>query len=294
MTPLQVPVDLIRGDYSIYRYNDSIYKIIRFKSNLAPRGPLPSAEKKHYDQKLDSSISRAKRVLLELALCNPWDYFCTFTIDKDKHDRSDLAAWYKKFSQWLRDQRKQGLEISYVFVPERHADGCWHCHGFMRGNMELVSFADERKEGIFVKKELYEGNYLDWPAYRKKFGFCSFGHIKNPVAAGFYVTKYVTKELDRAVNSLGGKMYYASHGLNRAVKHGEIYGNCGYLDKYLVNHYDFCDTGMTHCSDRLDWSFGFEYMGDVEPLDVSRPSPADEADVVSFYDFVQMCLDDLK
>ena len=253
---------------------------------------MAASENKHYDKKLESSLSRARRVLLELALCNPWDYFCTFTISKDKHDRSDLAAWYKKFSQWLRDQRKKGLEISYVFVPERHKDGAWHCHGFMRGNMELVSFAQERSEGRVLPDKLVKCDFLDWPAYRDKFGFCSFGLVKNPVAAGFYITKYLTKDLDRSVSSLGGKMYYASQGLNRAEKHGEIFGNCGALDKYLVNHYDFCDTGMTHTQDRLDWSFGLEYM-DFQPLDVVEPEEALQAEVATFYDFVQMCLDGL-
>lgn len=292
MIPLQAPPELIRGDYSVYRYTDSIYKIVRFKSNLVPRGPLPSTEKQHHDKKLESSLSRARRVLLELALCNPWDYFCTFTISKDKHDRSDLASWYKKFSQWLRDQRKKGLEVSYVFVPERHTDGAWHCHGFMRGNMELVSFAQERAEGRVLPNKLIDNNFFDWPAYREKFGFCSFGRIKNPVAAGFYITKYVTKDLDRSVSTLGGKMYYANQGLKRAEKHGEIYGHCAYLDKYLVNHYDFCDTGMTHTQDQLNWTFGLEYMN-MQPLDVVQLPQVDQEEIESFYDFVQMCLDDL-
>ena len=287
MIPLEAPPDLVRGDYSIYQYTPEIYKIIRFRSNLVPVKRL-SSEVTHHETKLESSLSRSRRVLLELALCNRWEWFCTFTIDGLKYDRSVLSVWYKRYSQWLRDQRKKGLEVSYVIVPERHKDGSWHAHGLMAGNMELISFAEERLQGLKVPDKLVDGGYLDWPAYREKFGFCSFGAIKNPVAAGFYVTKYLTKEQDRMVSIVGAKSYYAGQGLNRAVKHGEVFGYCAYLDQFLENHYDFCDTGMTHLKDGTDWTFGLEYMNcDLEPLEVAQLSPEQEEPVNQYMEAVQ-------
>lgn len=66
--------------HSVYRYTDQIYKVVQWYTVRGHFGPGPAENRKHYDKKLDSSVSRAKRVILEKALCNPWDWFCTFTI----------------------------------------------------------------------------------------------------------------------------------------------------------------------------------------------------------------------
>ena len=240
------PPELIRGDYSIYNYGYDLVKVVRFKSRVIPMGRhTRSLSAEPYDHRLDASISRSRRRLLELALCNPWDWFCTFTLSDDKvGDRFDLKAFHGRFSQWLRDQRKKGYELSFVIVPERHESGAWHAHGLFRGNMELVSFADEAAEGLRVPLDLIDRDYYDWPAYREKFGFCSFGLLKNPLAAGFYVTKYLTKDSCRMVDQAGLHLYWPSKPLNHAVKRGEVFGSMPALDACLRNHYEFCSTGM--------------------------------------------------
>ena len=120
--------------------------------------------------------------------------------------------------------------------------------------------------------------------------------IKDKVAVSFYITKYITKSLGNDVSRLGAHLYYASHGLNKATKHGDIYGFCQYLDHFLVNHYDFCDTGMTKVIDGLDWTFAFERIDDNLPLlpleDFSVDHVPDDisSDVDSFYEAVQEVL----
>ena len=71
--------------HNIYKYTDQIYKIIQFYSDHVRLGPGAREEQTHHDEKLDSSISRTKRVILEKALCNEWDWFCTLTISPDKY-----------------------------------------------------------------------------------------------------------------------------------------------------------------------------------------------------------------
>ena len=285
--PIVAPPDLIRPDYTIHDYGSGIFKVVRFRSTRPSFVPASAKQKKGNDHKLDPSISRARKVVLELALCNPWDYFCTFTISKDKFDRTDLKTWYKKFSQWLRDQRKKGLDVAYVLVPEKHKDGSWHAHGLFRGNMELVSFSDLRAQGKRVPSYLVNGGYFNWPDYQEKFGFCSFGLIRNRVAAAFYVTKYLTKDINNHVSEVGARLYYPTQGLDRSVKHGDIYGGCSYLDDFLTNKYDFCDTGMTHVNHKLGWDFALEYML-IEPLETE-----DEyiQEVDQYMEAVQMTLD---
>lgn len=262
------PAELIRPDYNIYRYTDQIYKIVRFRSTAPLRVKKDKESHCSYDHKLEASLCRSKKVVLELALCNPWKYFCTFTLSKDKHDRKNLEAWVKIFPQWIRDQRKKyGIDIPYLLVPELHQDGSWHIHGLM-GDISplLVSFRNEWDCGLSVPWKLVEGNYFDWPDYRNKFGFCSFGKIHNSVATAFYVTKYVTKSLQADCVGVGLHLYYCSQRLNRSSLHGDVYGLCSYLDQFLVNHYEFCSTGMTSVKDSCDWSFGLEYM-DAKPFE---------------------------
>ena len=240
------PPELIRGDYSIYNYGYDLVKVVRFKSRAIPMGRHTSSKSSEpNDHRLDASISRSRRMLLELALCNPWDWFATFTLAESKvADRFDLKAFHCRFSQWLRDQRKKGHELSFVIVPERHNDGAWHAHGLFCGDMELVSFADDAAAGRAVPLDLIDGDYYDWPAYREKFGFCSFGRLKNPIAAGFYVTKYLTKDSCRMVDQAGLHLYWPSRPLSHAAKRGEIFGSAPALDACLQNHYEFCSTGM--------------------------------------------------
>lgn len=288
--PLQVPLDSVRADYNIYRYTDEVYKVVKFRS-VAPRVGIVHEKDNHYDYKLDASLSRARRVVLELALCNEWSFFCTFTISKSKYDRTDLDAWYKAFNQFIRDTRKKsGLDIRYVLVPEKHADGSWHMHGmFSDISPLLTSFADLLAVGEDVPVHLAKSGYFNWVAYQKKFGFCSFGPIRNAVACGFYVTKYVSKSLSESVSAVGRHLYYSSQGLNRAQFHGDVYGNCDYLNTFLRNHYDFCSTGMTALKDGVSWDFALEYM-DYE-LIIPLEQVDAEPEVDKFFEYSQLGFD---
>ena len=288
--------------HTVYRYTDQIYKVIQWYRVMNHIGPGPPEKHQHHDKKLDASLSRARRVILEKALCNPWEWFCTFTIAKDKYDRKDLATWRDSFTQWLRDQRKKGLDIKYLFVPERHGDGSWHAHGFFSGlnESDLITFREmdlsgyRTAEGRRLPVKLRKSGYYNWPAYQSKFGFCSLGRIKNPVAAGFYITKYITKENDRMVQEVGLHSYYASRGLQGATHHIDFYGRDPEIDRFLVNKYDFCATGMTHVKDDLDWTFCGQYIDfeHLEPLEFhsgeesEKSAPELEAD--EYYEFEQL------
>lgn len=157
------------------------------------------------DEKLDSNISRAKAKVFEYAYCNEFEYFVTLTIDQKKYDRKDLKTYYKKFSKWLRDYSlKHRRKIEYLFIPELHDDGeSWHMHGFIRGIPE--GHLEKNRNG-----------YLDWPAYREKFGYMSIDKIRDRQKAASYITKYISKDLSDCIKELNAKMYYCSKGLKKA------------------------------------------------------------------------------
>ena len=65
--------------------------------------------------KFNESIIRSKRVVRELSLCNPWDYFCTMTIDSKKYNRTDLNTFFKHFRKYINNlNRKDDFSISYL------------------------------------------------------------------------------------------------------------------------------------------------------------------------------------
>ena len=128
-------ISIVSPTYNIYKLG-RLFKIVKFKNTVCTVKSVVDKPSKlecnHYSDKLACSLSRTRRVILEKALCNPWTWFCTFTVDKDKFDRDDLAVFQKAFTQFIRDERKRGFQIAYLLVPELHKDmQNWHMHGFL-------------------------------------------------------------------------------------------------------------------------------------------------------------------
>ena len=156
-------------------------------------------------EKHEASISRARSVVFQLAMCNSWEYFFTGTLNPEWHDRHNLDRFRSAFAQWIRDQRKKyRSNIRYVFVAERHKDGAWHLHGLLSGIPQdrLSRFVP----GIHPRR-LVDGDYLNWGDYAKKFGFCSLGPVHDEVGCAFYLEKYLTKDVERSVSDLSAHTY---------------------------------------------------------------------------------------
>lgn len=292
---LEAPPELVAPNYTIHRYTDNIYKIVYFKNPVFRCSPPPRGDEFKYDGKLSASKSRARKIVLELALCNLWKYFCTFTLDKTKYDRYDIKRFHKDFTQWIKDQRKKypDVNISYLLVPEQHQDGAWHMHGLFSDISILLNSFDQMKQaGYNVPEKLVKGNYYCWLDCWKKFGFNSLGLIKEPVAVGFYVSKYIFKQLDETALSVGDHLYYCSRPLNRAVKHGDVYGYWSELDRFLDRDYDFVKTGFTKIADGVNWDFALEYMEDAPEL--IQPLFNDQAvfvDVDNYMNYTQEAIE---
>ena len=289
--------ELVYPDYHVYQYTDGVWKIVRFNSTAPRVGNFHRDRDQGFknDKKLSQAISRAQRVCLEIALCNSWKWFATFTIAKNNYDRHNLSKFYEAFTEWLKYRRKvSGKAIPYLLVPEQHGDGSWHLHGLFDSDIDdfLVSFKELDAQGLRspsgkrLPRKLLINDYFDWPDYRKRFGFCSFGQIKSPVACGFYVSKYISKSFLGDAQRVGLKLYYCSQGLNRANLIEGIYGPCPPLDGCLQNHYEHCSTGFLVVPPEV----GDEPMQDILETFVSRLqplpvlSPDDEAEVDLYYE----------
>lgn len=204
----------------VYRYGPQV-RVVYFKRAVALAGFESDAKKEQMfaeehdsGDRYESNIIRAKSKILEFALCNPWDNFVTLTLDPLKYDRYNLHGWKKDLSQWIRDQRKRGCgNLRYLLIPETHKDGAWHMHGLFEG----IPSGDLVKNG---------NGYLDWPRYRKKFGFISLDPVRNKVAVSKYITKYIKKGTEATATELetGRHLYYHSAGLRgrELILEGEV------------------------------------------------------------------------
>lgn len=170
--------------------------------------------------KLESSLSRTKSIIFELAMCNDWEYFVTLTLNPEYHDRSDLNTYKKKLSTWIKNyNRLHETKIKYLLIPEQHKDGNWHMHGLiMKLPIEhLQEFKAEQNLPLKMLKAIVKGYIIyNWPAYAKAFGYISISKIRNAESVSKYITKYITKDLVKSRISLNDHLYYASQGLKRA------------------------------------------------------------------------------
>ena len=122
------------------------------------------------DVKSENNISRAKSRVFELALCNEWDIFLTFTLDPKKYDRDDLKKFQKDLGQFIRDyNKKYNLCIKYLLIPEEHKKGGWHLHGFLMGlpKSHLRLFTLSEKLPKYIREKLKSGQAVyEWEPYR--------------------------------------------------------------------------------------------------------------------------------
>lgn len=158
-------------------------------------------------EKLEESIIRAKSRIVEISLCNPWDYFVTLTLNKEKFDRYNLKGYVKALGKFLNNYNERKLHgkepIRYLLIPEQHEDGAWHLHGFIQGLPE--SHLCRNNNG-----------YWDWQAYSEKFGFMSLDYIKDKEKCANYILKYISKGFEENNIGLESHLYYCSKGLKRA------------------------------------------------------------------------------
>lgn len=184
--------------YNIYRFAN---KEVKYKHVSMPRRFTPQEEPEDreepisYDNKLDNSLSRTRRLFMEYAYCNHFDIFCTFTFDSDKVDRRNYDEVKKKLCQFFNYHKKHyDRYFRYMIIPELHEDGCWHFHGFITLTAGMCSPLKIPKTiNGAVRYVPNTPHYLSWPAYSDRFGFFSGDFIRDYESSIIYCTSYITK-----------------------------------------------------------------------------------------------------
>lgn len=88
----------------------------------------PKGEGNDPQRAAEVSRNRAKAAVRDIARCNRFDFFFTWTLDAAKISRYDPEEVLKKVMTFLKNASyRKGFR--YVLVPELHKDGAIHFHG---------------------------------------------------------------------------------------------------------------------------------------------------------------------
>ena len=224
----------IHDCWSLYAYGD-VLKVVYFKKlpnrknprkdKLFPtefdlkQKPKITPTPKDENERFSNSVSRSKARIFELAMCNEFTHFCTFTQDEKLRDRFNLAEFRKDFAMFVRNlnrSRDESDKIKYLLIPEQHKDGAWHMHGLLMGlgEKDLRLFTLKEKLPERIRKQLAKGvEVYDWTRYRRSFGYFTCTKINNTTACAKYTTKYISKDLQKSVRESGEHLFFASQGL---------------------------------------------------------------------------------
>ena len=263
--------------FILYNYNNSgFYRLVELKNTTSlaksqqKKQPNTSTENIYYN-----NISRSKKAVKELALCNDFNYFVTITIKND-FNRYNIDNAFLYLSKFCKKYKRKFSLFSYVFIAEYHQDGAIHFHGLCFLPPE-ATFFDLYHRTIRNQKD--EKFYHCFSSYVfDDFGRNTFQPITSKEKVSSYIMKYITKDCIRTSTH---RLYTCSRGLKHADKTyynneklKEIYNNKKYFENDYYKIIDFNADELTQ-SQKLDimnsvevypYSKDYEYLFALKKL----------------------------
>lgn len=213
--------DVYKTRFFVYTYNDNDFRIVKIKSCRVD-GFEEEKQFGTFDYNSDEvsrvSLSRTKRNIREIALCNEFEYFATLTIDSKLNDRYSLEDCQFRLKKILKKIKRNNKDFIYIFITERHKDGAFHFHG-------LVSNFDD----LYIN----DNGYYCSRIFTQELGFNSFSKIRDYTKTCNYITKYITKD---CVKNLHNQVYISSRGLKKATRE-----EFSYIDFNPTFTNDYCE-----------------------------------------------------
>lgn len=173
----------------------------------------PPGSAKDPKRALEESQRRACAKVRDIALCNRFDYFFTWTLSPSLIDRYDSSIVYRKVRTFLSNA-VQRQNFAYVLVPEYHAlkenesRPAIHMHGLC--NLGKVPVERAASPSGHELTDNYGRPIYNMPTW--KYGFSTAVPLdKQYEHAVNYVTKYIMKSNCK----IFGKWYLSSRGLKK-------------------------------------------------------------------------------
>lgn len=190
--------------FFLYNYNGTNFRIVKVKS--CRNSGFEEIKKKNNfidvnsEEVQKASLSRTKRNIRELALCNDFEYFATFTVNSEKCDRYVLNEVQDKLKKVLHKIKRNNKDFAFLIITEKHKDGAFHFHGLIKGINDLF---------------INNNGYLSSKIFNNELGFNSFSKIKDYTKCCNYILKYITKD---CIKNSHNQIYISSRGLKKATK----------------------------------------------------------------------------
>lgn len=174
--------DIYNEKYFLYQYNSETIRIVHNKftrekgfEEFKQSHIIPQTEPDEIER---VSLSRTRRNIRELALCNDFKYFATLTINSEHCDRFHLSDCQKLLRQKLKKLKRKNEEFAYLFITEKHKNGAFHFHGLIKGVDDFY---------------INNNGYLSHEVF-DEIGFNSFSKIRDYSKTCNYILKYITKD----------------------------------------------------------------------------------------------------
>lgn len=142
------------------------------------------------------SLSRTKRNIKEIALCNHFEYFATMTVNSEFCDRFSLSECQDKIRKIMHKIKRIHKDFKFLLITEKHLNGAFHFHGLITGIPFYIN-----------NNGYYSCKYFD------TLGFNSFSKIRDYTKVSNYILKYISKD---CVKNEQNQIYFCSRGLKKA------------------------------------------------------------------------------
>lgn len=152
------------------------------------------------------ALRRAKVAVVDLAMCNDFEYFGTITLDEKKV--GDLLNYPQKMKDWITkvfDNYRNQVSPNFRYILIAEYGKCTkrlHFHYVCKGI---------RKDDLFYNSH----RKLDWHLTSDRFGFTQITRIKGNTLDRVRVAKYCAKYLSKDSLKICKHRYFASKDLNR-------------------------------------------------------------------------------
>lgn len=220
--------------FFVYTYNNDNIRIVKIKNCRKPGFEEIFKSNIITDYNSDEvkrcSLSRSKRNIRELALCNNFTHFATLTVNSELADRYSLDEVQNKLKKILKKIKRNYKSFIYLFITEKHKDGAFHFHGLVGG----------LDEDVFLTNEF---GYLEFPIFSENLGYNSFSVIRDYTKTCNYITKYITKD---CIKNSHNQIYISSKGLLKATR--EEFKNINFNPSFSNDYCDILDLQISKLS----------------------------------------------
>lgn len=206
--------------WSLINLNDNIYRVNKKKRRVdVVPGFFSTPEEKER-----VSLSRTKRRIKDICLCNDFEYFVTMTVSSkfDYYNRFDLEECVSNCKKFMHKLKRKSKDFKFIFIIEEHKKGGYHFHGFMKSLPENDIYTNENG---YLSSHILDG-----------LGFNSFDKIQDYNKCCNYITKYITKKCCKTENN---QIYFCSRGLKKPKEEFMINQDLTEIFEYVFQN-DYC------------------------------------------------------